>query len=266
MANGIVKSGNSLSKDFESESYFFSSEKMQRVLDLSNKIMPPGTILAWMDGFFTGSGNIGYTSEKPTTYPSLKDAKTIEGFYVIADGAFCSIPESLYFGQNIPQLIDNRFLMGETSSIGQSGGSNFLLDHTHTNSLTATLTMSATYSFSHNHSTYGGSATSARLSSHNFQVADYDVAYSYKDKDTLSSDDHENHTDDVAGLGLLSWPQHYHSGSKNSTDSSSLSILAPSHQHIITMTPSSHIGSGSYPSFTDNRPRFLQCIYLFKVL
>ena len=92
--------------------------------------VPVGHIMAWTGGYFTNASNGGYTDVlgDPETYLSPFG-------YVICDGREFQHASSPIFnaaGRHVPNLTDERFLMGSTTQ-GSSGGSNSIdSSHVHT--------------------------------------------------------------------------------------------------------------------------------------
>lgn len=79
-------------------------------LEVFNALPPVGMIVGW--------------HKSMTGTPPLTEA------WEECDGSPVANASSPYFGQNLPDLTDTRFLAGWYNS-GEFGGSNFLLDHTH---------------------------------------------------------------------------------------------------------------------------------------
>lgn len=268
MVQGINKSGNFLEKDFPSPMSFTSSERIQAIIEKSDLLMPPGTILAWMEGYFTAGNNTGYTSTQSINYTNIKKNKTLNTFYVLADGQVCMEPLSLFYNQIIPKINDDRFLMGSLS-FGVVGGNNNLIDHKHeTVGFTATLTMNSLYCFSHYHAASNLNHTQGSLNSH--------MVYTYKE-DTgqppgswkfISDDSFDSGTGGDVGIG----GSHYHSNITTSTTGTFVEVITP-HSHSVsaivdpTLPPGTPgIGTGVYPSQTDHKPKYLSCLYIYKVL
>ena len=95
--------------------------------------IPPGTITAWLGGYFTDGSNGGYTYQ-------LGSANTVAGAnsYVndydwsVCDGTVPNDSESPIFSaadRYLPNLTGDRFIEGDTSA-GSTGGANTMA-HTH---------------------------------------------------------------------------------------------------------------------------------------
>ena len=128
-------------------------------------IVPVGTIVAWVPGYFTGITNLGYT---PASLLVSADTEAAAITYLDARGwAVCNggsthggLPDPLskifngVTGGKVPLLNDNRFLHGCTTVLSggvSQGGLNVLTDHTHSVSITSGA------GSSHNHAVSGRS-------------------------------------------------------------------------------------------------------------
>jgi len=89
-----------------------------------NGDVPEGSIIAWLPGYFTNGSNGGYTGISIPLSDSWKKC----------DGALFNDPSSRIFngtGRYLPNITDDRFLMGDTAgSRGGTGGSSTMA-HTH---------------------------------------------------------------------------------------------------------------------------------------
>jgi len=87
--------------------------------------VPEGSIMAWLPGYFTNGSNGGYTGISISLSDNWK----------LCDGSALNDSQSTIFngaGRYLPQLTDDRFLMGDvTGSRGGTGGSSTMA-HTHT--------------------------------------------------------------------------------------------------------------------------------------
>lgn len=87
--------------------------------------VPPGVIIPYVSGYFTGSSNTGFTS----LVPKLNTALIPDGWR-ICDGSAVNEPKSPIFnggGRHLPNLTDGRFVMGST----RYGGVGEAVKHTH---------------------------------------------------------------------------------------------------------------------------------------
>jgi len=90
-----------------------------------------GSIIAWAGGYFTNGANGGFTSVLGNTIAAANAYLNPKGWYV-CDGAELNLPDSPIFdgaGRYLPNLTDDRFLMGSTVAGGIGGSST--MAHTH---------------------------------------------------------------------------------------------------------------------------------------
>lgn len=103
--------------------------------DFIGGVVPVGSVLAMFPGWFTNASNGGFTCGLSThSVAALNVDLSGTGFYV-ADGSPCRVVGSKYYhesGRNLPNLTNDRFLMGSTMA-GDVGGASYVsLDHKHT--------------------------------------------------------------------------------------------------------------------------------------
>jgi hypothetical protein len=125
---------------------------------------PIGVIMAWVGGYFTDANNAGYNHILPATN-DVAGANTYLAKYGwrVCDGGIPDDPLSPIWNNGsryVPNLTDDRFIMGDTA-VGAGGGSNVLLDHTHSSSLNAAgqIYSNSVYASAHNHTAGTGTAT-----------------------------------------------------------------------------------------------------------
>jgi microcystin-dependent protein len=95
---------------------------------------PVGSIIAYSPGYFTNGSNAGFTHQmvSANTVAAVNALLNSSGWYV-CDGAALNDADSGIFngvGRYLPNLTDERFLMGDTVA-GGIGGANTMA-HTHT--------------------------------------------------------------------------------------------------------------------------------------
>ena len=261
---GVTKSlGNFLEKDFPSTMSFPDSARFQAVYNASNKLIPPGVVVAWMEGYYTNASNGGYTSTQPTTYDDLIKYKKFNEFYVIADGTPCSNGQSIYFGKIIPNMTNDTFLMGTMgANVGNNGGSNNLREHVHPYSSTANLaSYDGSTKGSHSHTTDNTWVTEyVRMGKHFFKY--------YKGGglgDPFSNVFIHDDFGEREGTATFSVNgSHGHSVTFNISDSTTSFDFG--HNHVVIPDPASYAGSGVITTSTSHLPNYLSCIYLFKVI
>jgi len=221
--------------------------------------VPVGSIIAWNPGYYQDSANGTFTK---ASFLATNDVTGANAYlnsrgYFVADGSQPNLPSSLIWntaGRYLPNLTDDRFLMGSTS-VGNLGGSNTLVDHTHSSSLTVD---AHTHSIDHDHASVTsageGSGTNLNISNHdlgsitggapnagtthNYVLTTDAVGSSFAVSHTSSAD--HTHEVDVAA----------YTGTSGSASSSSISGT---------------IGSGSAPSSTENRPKYLSAFFIVRV-
>lgn len=220
---------------------------------------PIGTITPWIGGYFTNSSNSTFTNVLANTVATVNALLNSTGWYV-CDGAALNDVSSPIFnaaGRYLPNLTDERFLQGNTTA-GGIGGSNTMLDHTHTHSLTVaahthTFTTgnesaghthsgsTGTESAGHTHSMladngYGGTSNYWTMSSDNRQGT----------KQTGGTSNTHTHSFTTGGVS----GNHTHSGTTSGASASSIS---------------GSVGTGSAATSTNVRPKYLSVLYIMKV-
>lgn len=101
---------------------------------LVHGVAPPGAIVAWCPGYFTDGSNGGYTNVQGAgnTVAQQNTFLNGDGWY-ICDGAAVNNASSPIWNaasRYLPNLTDDRFIMGDTVCASDGGGSNTMA-HTH---------------------------------------------------------------------------------------------------------------------------------------
>jgi len=214
--------------------------------------VPVGSIMAWIGGHFGDGSNGSYTRILGTdnTIAAANAYLNPKNWYV-CDGAALNDAYSPIFngvGRYLPNLTDDRFLMGDTV-VGGIGGSSTMLDHTHTHSLTAagqTLSGNSGSVSSDGHAHYTVQTTT---DTNNIEASG---AYSiYVENLAVGYDYHLRGGVATPTTGVTNTDTHDHTVSISHTHSSS--------------SVSGTIGTGSAASSTENRPKYLGCFYIMKV-
>lgn len=112
--------------------------------------VPVGAVIPFIGGYFTNGSNAGFTNVIGNTASAINTLYNADGFYV-ANGAACNVPGSLVYdgaGRYLPNLTDDRFLMGDTAA-GTIGGT---ATHQHS---TGSFTLTTTEIPSHTHAING---------------------------------------------------------------------------------------------------------------
>lgn len=205
-------------------------------------IIPIGAIVAWMPGYFADTANGTFTHQLIAT----NDVAGANGYlndpaaplgWAVCDGAAPNDADSPIFnaaGRHLPNLTDDRFLMGDTVA-GGLGGSNMMLDHQHSTASGGSLTAEG--------QTYSGSVT--------------------------SGDDSPDHTHSEEGWGALTGYQGSGSGNVQTKNTGGANTR---HQHSVSISHthaassvSGTIGGGVAPTSTENRPQYLSCFYIMRI-
>jgi hypothetical protein len=126
-----------------------------------------GMIAAYNPGYYTDAVNGGFTLALGI---ASNDATGVNAYinprgWYVCDGAELNDPDSPIWnaaGRYLPNLTDERFIQGSTSC-GGTGGSNKMLDHTHTHSLAANSAGAHTHSLANTRTLGQGSTTGTAL-------------------------------------------------------------------------------------------------------
>jgi len=219
----------------------------------SESTVPCGCIIPWLGGYFTNDSNDDYQQVlgNGNTIDDINDYLQDTGFRV-CDGAEYNNAESPIFngaGRHLPNLTDDRFIMGDSQCGGGRNGSG---------GDTSQNTINHNHTFAHKHSVdiaqFNSGSTTLSISqipAHKHQVPHLkyrwvDVAngnghgWEYDNGDPYSSYD----TTSVGGGG-----SHYHTVNPPSTD---------------TGNPIDATRTGITQH--DNRPNWLGCVYIMRVL
>lgn len=118
-----------------------------------NALCPVGSIVAYVPGYFTNGSNAGFTHQmvSANTVAAVNALLNSSGWYV-CDGAALNDADSGIFngvGRYLPNLTDDRFLMGDTVAGGIGGANSNNISHTHT---TGNFTLTTSHIPSHRHS------------------------------------------------------------------------------------------------------------------
>jgi hypothetical protein len=262
-------------------------------------LTPVGSIGAWFGGYCIDANNGGYVNVLGSNSVSGVNLLLDNDGWRVCNGEEYYDELSPIFnvaGRYLPNLTDDRFLQGN-SVCGGIGGSNSILDHTHNHSLTAdgqahtgNSTSVGNNSVSHNHTMNHdhASATSTSEAAHrHLLLSNYNVtasgsglgssypyaavryswagaggfAYYFAGTSTdatlgvTSSELAHTHTFDVPA----------YTGSSGGQSATHNHTVAITHTHGASAVTGS-VGSGDDdPTNTDNRPKYLNMLYIMKV-
>lgn len=205
--------------------------------------VPTGSIIAFIGGYFTGGANTGFTNVLGNDAATINSLINEDGWNV-CNGAALNDPDSPIFnGPNryLPNLTDDRFLMGDTGAGGVGGSST--MAHTHT--------MAHQHYINHTHPTNNFTLTTSHMPSHRHSSSIYSNNRPFSDG--------TNYATIFAGGTLYT---DYQGGG-----------LA--HNHGNTgwagggtdgdWSGAATVSTTSAASLTENRPKFLACLYIMKV-
>lgn len=182
-------------------------------------MVPVGTIIPVVPGYFTSGANDGYTFQLGTanTVAALNALYNPYGFYV-CNGAALNLATSPIFNgasRYLPNLTDDRFLMGDTAA-GAAGGSS---THVHTTG-DFTLTTSHIPSHSHTVTVNSGGAHAHTIPAFTFTGSNYpNRVYSLDSGDAVTrstfTDGSHSHTASAGNTGSGNAHNHGNTGSTN---------------------------------------------------
>jgi microcystin-dependent protein len=203
---------------------------------------PVGSIVAYVPGYFTDGSNAGFTHQmvSANTVAAVNALLNSSGWYV-CDGAALYDADSGIFngvGRYLPNLTNDRFLMGDTNA-GTTGGANIT-------------------SISHTHTTGDHTLLTSEMPEHSHSVA---LANAGAHTHTFSSYAHPD--------GSYNGPYYYTSVSVAYALTTASAGL---HTHTATCAtagntqPHNHGSTGSAGSTAfENRPLYLSCFYIMRI-
>ena len=203
---------------------------------------PVGSIIAYSPGYFTNGSNGGFTHQmvSANTVAAVNALLNSSGWYV-CDGAALNDADSGIFngaGRYLPNLTDDRFLMGDTVAGGIGGANSNDISHVHS---TGNFTLTTSHIPSHSHTVTVNSG-----GAHTHNIATY--------YDTPTGGSNVQFTDSThfrTNEQTLSDGSHSHTASAGNTGSGN------AHNHGNT-------GSSGSESL-ENRPKYLSCFYIMRV-
>ena len=206
---------------------------------------PVGSIVAYVPGYFTNGSNVGFTHQmvSANTIAAVNTLLNSSGWYV-CNGAALNDADSGIFngvGRYLPNLTDDRFLMGDTVAGGIGGANSNDISHVHS---TGNFTLTTSHIPSHSHTVTVNSG-----GAHTHTVPSYD--FDGPNDPRLRA--HITHTGYSAWSSITtgSGGSHSHTASAGNTGSGN------AHNHGNT-------GSSGSTSL-ENRPKYLSCFYIMRV-
>lgn len=209
--------------------------------DLTYGFVPVGSVLAYVPGYFTSGANAGFTVQMASanTAAGVNALLNSKGFYVCNGAALNDALSGIFNGSGryLPNLTDDRFLMGDTAAGGIGGANSSDISHVHS---TGDFTLAAAHIPSHTHTI---TVNSAGAHTHTFSVGESNAAYPLPLHATDLDTRFEGKTNSAGN--------HTHTASASSVGGGS------AHNHGNT-------GSAGSSTF-ENRPTFLSCFYIMRV-
>jgi hypothetical protein len=196
--------------------------------------IPAGIIVPFVPGYFTNGSNGGFTYQwvSANTIAAVNTLLNPKGWYV-CDGAALNLADSVYFngaGRYLPNLTDDRFLMGDTLA-GGTGGAN---THTHT-------------VYGHTHTTGDFRLNEQHIPAHRH----------------FTSNDVAGSSGDTQGVPVTNAPVHG-STSRWNFDAPGYSSATGGDQ-VHNHGPTGNNGNAA-TSLSESRPSYLSCFYIMKVM
>jgi hypothetical protein len=212
--------------------------------------------MPFIGGYFTNGNNGGFVSILGNTVAAVNSVISAEG-YRVCDGSTFSDPRSPIFnvaGRYLPNLTDDRFLMGDTAA-GGSGGDNEM-DHNHT--MAHTHTMLHTHYIDHTHGTGSLTLTDAHMPYHTHPGGNNGAA----NTGLMTFSGPVGAYNDPARVNTLGYSGGNQPHNHGQTGTSTLPNSGGA-SNGTTSAASNATTSGA--TVTENRPKFLSCLYIMKV-
>ena len=213
---------------------------------LINNVPPVGSIIAYVPGYFTNGSNAGFTYRmvSANTVAAVNALLNPSGWYV-CNGAALNDADSGIFngaGRYLPNLTDDRFLMGDTAA-GTAGGS---AAHTHT--------MAHTHTIAHTHTTGNCTLTISQIPKHRHKVSN--------DAQGGTGNTESVVVTNAALHGSTAFWNYSHGGNSSEVGGGA------AHNHGSTGNPSNANSGASSVGSTGSSsllPTYLSCFYLMRV-
>ena len=226
------------------------------ISSISRSMVPVGTIVPYMGGYFANGANGDFVSVWGNDAAALNARFNAAGWYV-CNGAMLKLPGSPFFdGVNryLPNLTDDRFIMGAVRA-GLIGGNNAMA-HTHT--IAHTHTMAHTHTIAHVHATSNHTLTASQIPSHNHAHE----GWAHADGTTYGHSTGGSHA-----FANISWAGSYIGGSgahnHGNTGGSNKTNSGGASNGTTSAASNADTGAASY---VENRPKFVSCFFLMRVI
>lgn len=211
--------------------------------------VPVGAIVAFIGGYFGTSGNGSFTNVIGNTVANVNTLLNPKGWYV-CDGTALNLPTSPIFngvGRYLPNLTDSRFIMGSTSA-GGVGGSN-TTEHTHT--------IAHTHPMGHTHWVNAHTLAEWQMPYHSHTEHD-EVWANVSGSSYRTARTSGNWCNSIRHGGRAHIAT-YPTGSSGAHDHGNTGGAS-------TSTTSAASAASSGTASLENRPKFISCLYLMKVV
>ena len=254
-----------------------TQQAIDTITGLSQSPLPIGTIVPYIGGYFTDSNNGGFVVVYGNDADSINARFNILGMYV-CNGAELNVPGSAFFdgpGRHLPNLTDDRFIMG-SSSAGAFGGLNettHLHEFIHTHTIAHVHGMAHTHTMAHAHWVNDHTLAGWQIPSHthtqhnetwaNVPGSSYRTARSSGTWCNSISHGGRAHiaTYATGGSGAHS---HGHTGGSSAANTGGSS--AANTAGASNATSGNPSANNTSSIILDNRPKFISCLYLMKAV
>lgn len=262
----------------DADDFYLKDKIRSKHINLHGALAPIGAIVDLLPGYFSNSANGGYTAFVTNNISGINAwlSTNYGGAWLVCDGNAPNDAESPIFntaGRYLPNLTDSRFVMGSTSG-GAIGGTNDMVNHSHTGSSSGGSTGGSDYPF---RMAISGFANSAGSHSHGLRTlyASTNGAAYFVNAATLLNPN--QWVEFPAGTnGIVAGGDHTHTtggfaygGDGNEQIDTGAGFVTGKHSHSFSGLSVS-VG-GSYnpatatPGQLENRPKFLSTFKIMRI-
>ena len=243
----------------------------------TNSGVPEGTIIPWVGGYFGDGSNGSYADVLGNTVTDVNTLLNSKGWYV-CDGSELNDSDSTIFNGSsryLPNLTDDRFLMGDTTAGGIDGLNTSIHSHevntnvgvaNHDNHTALTISSHTHTVAAHNHKWY----KYVTIQSQSFDSNGTAGNLSYLELDQIGISVVTTNEVDVTGTAgiWVSYQMNTDNYTDNQAQATSSGTTATMNQNITAHSAHSitnnQVTSGT-PSDGENRPLYLAVFYIMKV-